>query len=80
MTSEGVHSLVDTANQGLLLYGLRRPRARPTSATLWAMAESSTSVLKLHCRAADFLHRRWRVLLRRHYTYAGVAPKSPVPW
>jgi divalent metal cation (Fe/Co/Zn/Cd) transporter len=28
MTSEGVHSLVDTANQGLLLHGIRRS-ARP---------------------------------------------------
>src|SRR5262245_18520855 len=30
MTAEGVHSLVDTGNQLLLLYGLRRAKRRPT--------------------------------------------------
>jgi len=28
--AEGVHSLVDTGNQALLLYGLRRAERRPT--------------------------------------------------
>jgi divalent metal cation (Fe/Co/Zn/Cd) transporter len=30
MTAEGVHSLVDTGNQALLLYGLRQAEQRPT--------------------------------------------------
>jgi divalent metal cation (Fe/Co/Zn/Cd) transporter len=29
MLSEGIHSVVDTGNEGLLLYGLRRAKIRP---------------------------------------------------
>src|SRR5262245_59315888 len=41
MMAEGVHSLVDTGNQALLLYGLRQAERRPNTRS--GTAVSSTS-------------------------------------
>ena len=44
MLSEAIHSLVDTGNDALMLYGIRQqPASRPTPITRSATGTSSTS-------------------------------------
>ena len=65
MLSEGVHSLVDTGNQFLLLYGLRRaarPPGRGLSARLWPRVV----FWKLYRSLAGFCPGSGRLHLRRH--------------
>ena len=43
MLSEGVHSLVDTTNELLVLYGIKRAARLPTRTIRWDTVASSTS-------------------------------------
>ena len=47
MLSEGIHSLIDTFNGILLLYGIKRRRKSLTSSTLLVMAKKFTSGVSL---------------------------------
>src|SRR3954462_10508196 len=73
--SEGVHSLVDTGNQGLLLYGHRRATRPPGSAarrarerepparrTASATLRPRALFLELHRRSTGVRPRRHRVV------------------
>ena len=76
MISEGIHSLVDTGNGGLLFHGLRRAPGRPTTTPL--RSRHGTVLLEPHRRHQHLRHRRRHVDLRGHRPHpAPVAPREP---